>query len=565
MRSGLAVFINRMILVAGMALVACQIASGAGKTDSVFNILNSEIGKREHYTNLKEGKIATIRKELHDTRDPGRRFDACLALFNEYRSYQSDSAYRYAVMLNDLSSTGNNPQGVAIANMSLMDYYTSVGFFKEATEIKERIRVEDLPARFLPLYYDLCDRYYQNMGGYVAGSATGLNARYERARLLVLDSLIAVTDPNSGAYHLAVLEREQIESPSPERALKERQRVLGRYDLTNHEKAIQYSILGRLSLGMGNREDAKYYLALSAIHDIRGDIKETTAAKMLAELLYSESEFDRAYSLIHMAFDDAAFYNSHIRKEETSTTMRRIEVDHHNILQDRIWRYGVVAVVIFLLLVVTLLLLSKIRKKKFEIEEANRALKEKSGEIEEANRALSRKTEEVDNVNRELHTVIDQLHEVTEIKDAYIMQSLYMNTDFVNRVEEKCLNVVRLLKEKKYDSIKFLPYEIGIKEERARIYESFDRAFLSLFPNFVSEFNSLFAPEDYPVEPDSKELPVDVRIFALMRLGISDPKEVAKYLNLSVKTVYVYRTRLKSKSIVEKGNFEERIMSIRKG
>lgn len=540
----------KILMVAGLILCCPLILFALNKTDSIFTVLNSEIGKRTQYSNLKENKISAIRKEFKDAHTPRERFESCLELFNEYRCYQSDSAYHYALMLNEISLEDNNKEGIAMANMSLMDYYTSVGFFKEAYEIKDRLIKHDLPAKYLPVYYNLFNRYFQNMGGYVGGPHTVLGATYEKARLGVLDSLISVLNHNSGAYHIALLEREQIISPSAERAFKERLRILQRYELTNHEKAVQYSILGRLSLELGNPEDAKYYLALSAIHDIRGDIKETTAAKMLAELLFYESEFDESYNLIHMAFDDASFYNSHLRKDETSSIMRMIEVEHHNKLNNKVWEFGIVAGLIFLLLVWTLFLLSKIRKKKQEVENANCELKQKSDEI--------------DSINKELKNVINQLKEVTEIKDAYIMQSLYMNTSFVNNVEEKCHNVVKLLKDKKYDAIKYLPYEMGIKEERARIYYSFDKAFLSLFPNFVDEFNQLFKPEDHPLESNAKELPVEVRIFALMRLGISDTQEVAKYLNLSVKTIYVYKTKIKSRSIVDNADFESRIMAIPK-
>ncbi len=143
------------------------------------------------------------------------------------------------------------------------------------------------------------------------------------------------------------------------------------------------------------------------------------------------------------------------------------------------------------------------------------------------------------------------------------MQSLYVNTAFVNQVEEKCKEVVKAVKDKKYDDLKFLPYKMGIKEERQRIYRSFDEAFLKLFPNFIDELNKLFDEENRIVITDG-ELPMDVRIFALLRLGISDPADVAAYLNLSTKTVYVYKTKMKSRSNVGNNEFEDRVKAIPK-
>ncbi len=120
------------------------------------------------------------------------------------------------------------------------------------------------------------------------------------------------------------------------------------------------------------------------------------------------------------------------------------------------------------------------------------------------------------------------------------------------------------MKEKKYDELKFLPFQMGIKEERQRIFRSFDHAFLQLFPNFIDEFNKLFNEEDWISLDGNSELPMEVRIFALLRLGISDPAEVARYLNLSTKTIYVYKTKPKSKSIVDNNDLEPRIMAIPK-
>lgn len=105
---------------------------------------------------------------------------------------------------------------------------------------------------------------------------------------------------------------------------------------------------------------------------------------------------------------------------------------------------------------------------------------------------------------------------------------------------------------------------MGIKEERQRIYRNFDDAFLKLFPNFIDEFNRLFKEEDWIEVNENGELPMDVRVFALLRLGISDPAAVAKYLNLSVKTVYVYKTKMKSKSIIPNDDFEAAVKAIPK-
>ncbi len=542
--------ICKVAMATGLMLCFTTASRAANNRDSIFSVLSMEIGKRDGYFADKEAKIASIRNDYNRSTTLRGKFDSCRELFDEYRCYQSDSAYHYAALLKSLATQSRDAQDVAVANMALMDYYTSVGFFKEAAEIKNQIVASALPSNYLPDYYYLCDRFFQNICSYVGGRSTALGAEYDKERREYLDSLISVTPQHTAMHDVARLEHDQMLSPSKRKAIDERLRILRRYDLSDHEKAVLYSYVGRLSMELGEKEDAKCYLAQSAIHDIRGNIRETTAAKMLAEQLFAESDIDRAYDLIHIAFDDAAFYNSHLRKDETSSIMRMIEVEKHHGLSGRMWKIGIASAVIFVLLVLTLYSLAKVRKRKREIEKAKTAVEQKSREL--------------DSKNNELNRVIGQLHEVTAIKDEYIMQSLYLNTSFVNKVEERAHNILKLLKEKKYDELKFVPYEMGIKEERTRIYHSFDKAFLSLFPNFIASFNQLFKPEDRLIDDDAQELPVEVRIFALLRLGISDTKEVAKYLNLSVKTVYVYKTKIKSKSIVNNADFEDRVMAIPK-
>ncbi len=220
-------------------------AAAADKNDSIFKVLDTEIRLRPSYSEKKEAKIDAVKKEYRNALAYDGRFEAAIDLFNEYRCYQSDSAYRYALLLQELAAKEGDRRGAAVADLALMDYYTSVGFFKEASEIKGKINRNVLPEKYLPHYYNLCNRYFQNIGGYVGGHKTLLGGEYNRARLSYLDSLISVLSPSSGAYHIAVLEKNQILNPSNREAIAERLRILSRYELTDHEKAVQYSLLGR--------------------------------------------------------------------------------------------------------------------------------------------------------------------------------------------------------------------------------------------------------------------------------------------------------------------------------
>ncbi|MEG1905255.1 MAG: DUF6377 domain-containing protein, partial [Bacteroidales bacterium] len=88
-----------------------------------------------------------------------------------------------------------------------------------------------------------------------------------------------------------------------------------------------------------------------------------------------------------------------------------------------------------------------------------------------------------------------------------------------------------------------------------------DRMFLSILPGFIDEFNSLLE-KDAVISPRPGEMTVELRIYALIRLGIKDSAHIAKHLRYSVNTIYNYRSRIKSKAIVPKEDFEKEVMKI---
>ena len=94
------------------------------------------------------------------------------------------------------------------------------------------------------------------------------------------------------------------------------------------------------------------------------------------------------------------------------------------------------------------------------------------------------------------------------------------------------------------------------------MYTDFDETFLKLFPNFVENYNLLFAPEDRTIPKTEMSLTSEMRIFALIRLGITKPENIAKFLNYSVNTINTYKTRIKNKSSVPNDLFETKIMEI---
>lgn len=518
------------------------------KIDSVFSVLDTEMKNRHSYIAAKEKHLISLKNKLAILPIGESRFDLCSILYGEYRNYQFDSVYVYANMMHDIAVENNDKSELAIAYMALLDCYTSVGFFKEAAEVDKLIRVEDIPRQVLPNYYILKARMFQNLESYV-GRNSKLGERYAHSREACYDSILSSAPVGSYEYDYAAVEKKLIWDYLPGEAIDGHIRLLETHQLSDHEKAINCSLLSNAYKGVAKPDSAIYYAALAVIYDIRSSTRENTAAKDLAILMQQRGDLARASRYIHLALDDAQTYNSRIRQIEVNSVLPSIENARYLWLHNTktILTYAILSV--GLLLFLLFIMYAKIRRRNRRLSESNEAIRSKTEELDKSNERLS-----------ELNL---KLKEVNEIKDRYIIESIKANR-YVNEVAEMSKTAIHKLNGKKYDEVKDLLYDMGVKNEWQRLFSAFDKAFMKLFPNFVREYNKLF-PKEYQVSIDSSgKLSTEIRIFALMRVGIDNPVDVAKYLNLSTNTIYVYKAKTKAKALVPKEEFDDYIMAIPK-
>ena len=97
------------------------------------------------------------------------------------------------------------------------------------------------------------------------------------------------------------------------------------------------------------------------------------------------------------------------------------------------------------------------------------------------------------------------------------------------------------------------------ERELEELYENFDTVFLHLFPNFIEDFNALLLPEAQVQPKEENRLTTEIRIFALIRLGIEDSSKIAEFLHYSVNTIYNYRARIKNGALEHREQFEQNV------
>ncbi len=318
--------------------------------------------------------------------------------------------------------------------------------------------------------------------------------------------------------------------------------LISQYDLPEHELAIATSSLGYVYSLLGRTSEAIDMLIRAAVADIRSSTKETVALRNLALHLYNKGEINKAYQFIKIAFDDATFYNARHRKIEIGAVLPIIEgerLTNAERQKKQLLKYSVLITVLSILLIVFALIIYKqlgeLKKVKLKLQEINADLKKMNDSLEEANK----------------------------IKEKYIGYFFKVNSIYIEKIEEFQKLVHRKIVARQFDDLDDLIKNSYFRKERENLYVNFDKIFLKIFPHFVEEFNALFKESDRIIPGEDELLNTDLRIYALMRLGISDNEQIAKFLDYSVNTIYTYKTKIRNKTIVPRHEFEERIMAIK--
>jgi hypothetical protein len=300
-----------------------------------------------------------------------------------------------------------------------------------------------------------------------------------------------------------------------------------------------------------NETDKKIEMfLLAAMDDIKSSTKETTATLYLSQIYFAKDNLKAAFLCVEKAIQDAIYYGARQRQVQLSSILPIIQGAQVSAVvrqKKLLILYSSIAT----LLVIALVVLSiKINKKNKKLKIAEHAIREANQKEQEINKKLSV-------VNAKLSDVNVKLSEANQIKEEYIIHFFNVNTDFFSRIERFKMVTEKKLSDRKYDEIKYLLNNINLKVEKAEMLKNFDKVFLNLFPHFIYDFNSLFNEEER-IYPDKDELlNTDLRIFALMKMGITNNEKIAQILGYSVNTIYAYKTKIKKKSNVSSREFDE--------
>jgi len=529
---------KKKILVFIISLLSIVSAYGQDvKVDSLWRVLRKELAKEGSYIKHKEKSILVVKRRLqavhqHQT---GMRYQLLSDLFEEYSSFRFDSAITVGHKLISLSRQLAEKKYLIKAQMGLATVLLKSGFYKEAFETVGEIDTTHLTTKFRYDYLTLRGLLNAEISAY--NNDAYFAKRYHEAAQADFNNAGRMIDPDEleKTINLAFLpETEKEKKP----AAVFFYHYLLSHQLSEHQIAICATRISHAYAG----DDKLLLLTLAAINDIRSATKETFAIFLLGQELFKNNKNDDAYICMQEALNNAAFYGTRNRAAQIESVLpliasRLIEEKQHE--KDMLW----IGIIIFILVALVLLFqLVLIRKQVMLIKINDKIIVGKNSELEHVN---------------------NRLWESSRIKEELI--GLFFKTcssyiETLDKVKRKAQHNIKL---GKYNDATQVLGNVHIQQEKTQLYSRLDNVFLTLFPNFVDSFNALLREGEQITLKEGEMLTASLRIFALIRLGVSDTETIAKILDYSLTTVYTYKARIKAKAVVTPDQFEQKIMEIK--
>lgn len=522
-------------------------------TDALLREIDGIIKNRQTYGAEKEARIADLKKLLVEAASDEQRYGFCGRLFDEYRAYNLDSSFVYAQRKEELAHRLNKLDYLDDSAMNMAEVMGTTGMYKEALELLGKIDKKTLPDYLYGYYYHLYRTIYGLMGDYAVTEKA--KKEYYRMTDLYRDSLLQINTSDSLGHALVMADKYIVHARYDE-AIDMLMEYYSKPSLDDHAQAmITYTISEGYRL-KGDKQGQKHYLALSAIADLKSAVKEYVSLRKLASLVYEAGDIDRAYNYLKCSLEDATLCNARLRTLEISQVFPIIDQAYQLKTKRQQQEMKVSLICISLLSVFLLVAIFFVYKQMKKVAAARR-------EVVDTNTLLQELNEELHDSNSQLKEMNHTLSEANYIKEEYIGRYMDQCSTYLDKMDlyRRSLNKIAAAGrvEELYKAIKSSQF---LDEELKEFYANFDVTFLQLFPSFVEEFNALLTE---PMQPKpGEQLNTELRIFALIRLGITDSTKIAQFLRYSVTTIYNYRTRVRNKAVGERDEFEAKVMQIGK-
>ena len=516
-------------------------------TRQILDGLDGYVGARETYVARKLAQLDALRKLAHSTEEPSRRFEMDWNLAGEYFAFSFDSTQVYLKHCQEIAKDAlKNRDLYNQATIQLGHLYAKAGSYMEAYQVLYG-QIDTLQ-----LSPELKAEYYWNLYDFskdLSGNS-GLVERPSIPPAANFQEILYQVLPKDSDRYRSVLRNQFMEEGKLDQADSVSRLLLSTVTPQDRNYAIYAFFQSEIQEQRGNQAERIAWLVKSAQCDLINAVRDYASLTMVAQNILP-MDVARSFRYLQIAQEDALLYNAKLRPWQISRFLLEVE-DAYSSRQALANRMRLISTILLAVLVLILSLVSRF------LIIRSRKLSRLRTELEASNARLAIANEELNTLNR-------QISKADKVKEEYILDFLQGLSEQVGLLKSEDNHFRNLLKQGKSDQL-FRELAISERSEKAlqEFYRKFDETFLALYPDFVSQFNALIR-EDARIKPKgSDRLCTELRIFALIRLGVDDSKQIAAILHYSVSTIYNYKVAIKNAAIGDRETFEERVKMIGK-
>jgi competence protein ComGC len=549
------ILLKNIMLYFSLLLLSTNLVYSSTTSDSLIKVLEKEIILSKSYLIVKERKIQNLKNLLSEKGiDLNMQYFITNKIIREYQYYSFDKALFYSEKNLQIALQLKDDYKIAESKLILARLLVDSSRYKESLDLMKELKVSNLKDELKNDFYFIHKEAYSGLSFYTM--VKNNKEDYDRLYLQYKDSLFARLGPSSDENR-SLLEKKFRDNRELKKALEINSKRLQlakmgtrHYSLVTFERSLLYQL-------MNNFESQKTYLILSAISDIRANIRDNASLTELSMILYRENDIDRAHNFILFSMEDAKFYNSPIRFVNISNILPTIVNGYENRnLEQKKSLQGFVIMVSVLSLIL-LFVIGFIFKQ-------NKKLTKATANLNKVNEELNWLNLELNNKNEDLSKLYDLLSESNDIKEHYIGSFLNLYSEYIDKLDVyRKLVTKHLVTNKTKELLELTKSKQVIDSEIKVFYDNFDESFLQIYPNFITQFNGLLKKDHQILLKSSDELlNSELRIYALIRLGITNSAKIAKILRYSINTIYNYRVKIKNNAI-DREIFEDSVKKIK--
>ena len=532
--------------------------------------LDDLLQRADEFAKAREMQIEQLKKRLYNATNDEEKFWITKDIFDEYKIFDGDSALLYGKMAIKVADGINRPDLQNELHIVSSYTYAGIGLLDESYEELSKVNIDELSANAKVDY--MGQQIYLLTHVEQFKNVNPVVEQMPKDGQAILDSIVNIIEPTHPEYYYYIGYQALKDKESAQKALDTIIPQLDNLEYNSQQDAKLLWVVARLYSTVRNRERKLHYLTLSAITDMKIGNREIASLEEISGMMDSEGDLNRAYNYIQYCLQCAEKYKNRVRALRIATLESYISKKYQERfmeMQQRIYVYLIITILLAVILLVSTIYIyrqrQKLAKSNKQINSAKEEVTEKLSELSKAYSQLAENNQKLIEMSDELRLTNDKIAESDYVKVKCIGSIIALCSQYINKMEDSRKGFARQLKTNRYEqAMQMAESPEQSQKELKEFFEQFDSMFLSIYPDFVADFNALLRPEDAIVPKNPSGLNTELRIHALIRLGILDSVSIAEILHCSVQTVYNKRMKVRNKAIVSKDNFVEIVKNLGK-